>query len=64
MKERLLKNWTLWRIIRFVLAITFIVIGIIKIDYILILAGAFLMFQALANTCVSCVGGNCEIPQK
>lgn len=64
MKERLLNNWTAWRIIRFVLSITFITIGIIKLDYILIAAGVFLLIQALANTCVSCATGNCEIPQK
>jgi len=63
-KARLLSNWSLWRIIRLVLSVLFITSGIIAIDYILILAGAFLLGQAVLNTCVTCVSGNCEIPQK
>ncbi len=64
MKERLLKNWTTWRIIRFVLSIVFITMGAIKLDYILIAAGVFLLIQAIVNTCATCAAGNCEIPQK
>jgi hypothetical protein len=63
-KARLLYNWSLWRIIRLVLSVLFIISGIIAIDYILILAGVFLLGQAVLNTCVTCVSGNCEIPQK
>lgn len=61
-KARLLSNWNLWRITRLVLSIAFIVSGIINLDYILILAGVFLLGQAVFNTCVTCVSGNCEIP--
>jgi hypothetical protein len=64
LKARLLSNWTLWRITRLVLSIVFIVSGIINLDYVLILAGVFLLGQAVFNTCVTCVTGNCEIPQK
>ena len=63
-KQRLSTNWSLWRIIRFVLSILFIISGIIATDYILILAGVFLLGQAILNTCVTCASGNCEIPQK
>ena len=63
-KARLLYNWSLWRIIRLVLSVLFIISGIIAIDYILILAGVFLLGQAVINTCVTCVSGKCEIPQK
>jgi len=63
-KARLLSNWNLWRITRLVLSIVFIVSGIINLDYILMLAGVFLLGQAIINTCVTCVSGNCEIPQK
>ncbi len=63
-KARLLSNWNLWRITRLVLSIVFVISGIIAIDYILILAGVFLLGQAVFNTCVTCVSGNCEIPQK
>lgn len=63
-KQRLSSNWTLWRVIRLVLSILFIVNGIIALDYILIFAGLFLLGQAIFNTCVTCASGNCEIPQK
>ncbi|MBL7937593.1 MAG: hypothetical protein JNM51_17450 [Bacteroidia bacterium] len=63
-KQRLSTNWSLWRVIRLVLSVLFIVNGIIAIDYILVLAGVFLLGQAVFNTCVTCVSGNCEIPQK
>ncbi len=63
-KQRLATNWSLWRIIRLVLSVLFIISGIIAIDYILILAGVFLLGQAVFNTCVTCVSGNCEISQK
>lgn len=62
-KQRLSTNWNLWRIIRLVLSILFIVNGIITIDYILILAGLFLLGQTILNTCVTCVSDNCEIPK-
>jgi hypothetical protein len=63
-KQRLSTHWSLWRIIRLVLSVVFIVSGIIALDYILILAGLFLLVQAVINTCVTCVSGDCEIPQK
>lgn len=63
MKQRLLTNWTLWRITRFVLSILFIVNGFIKADYILLFGGTFLLIHALVNSCASCATGNCEIPQ-
>lgn len=64
MKQRLLTNWTLWRIMRLVLSLVFIVQGILKTDYILLSAGLFLLIHALYNSCATCVSGNCEIPQK
>lgn len=63
-KGRLLSNWNLWRIIRLVLSIVFIVNGIINLDYILLVGGIFLLGHALLNACLTCVGENCEIPQK
>lgn len=63
-KQRLLSNWTLWRITRLVLALIFIINGIIKLDYILLIGGIFLLGYALINACAACAGGNCEIPQK
>jgi Zn-dependent membrane protease YugP len=63
LKQRLSSNWNLWRVIRLVLSIVFIVNGIIISDYILLLGGVFLLGQAVLNTCVTCVSGNCEIPQ-
>ncbi len=63
-KETLFKNWDWWRITRAVLAILFIVQGIIKGDTILAAGGVFLMIHALLNVCAACATGNCEIPQK
>ncbi len=63
-KQRLLTNWSLWRITRLVLSIVFIVNGIINLDYILLVSGVFLLGHALLNACLTCVGENCEIPQK
>lgn len=64
MKQRLLSNWNTWRIIRLSLSIVFIVSGFINSDWILLFSGGFLMVHALLNACVTCVGGNCEIPKK
>lgn len=64
MKERLLNNWSAWRIIRLVLSVALMIIGAFKLDVILVLAGVFLLLQALFNTCVTCATGNCEVPQK
>lgn len=63
-KQRLSTNWSLWRITRLVLSIVFIVNGIINWDYILLTSGLFLLGHALLNACLTCVSGNCEIPQK
>ena len=63
MKQRLLTNWNLWRIVRLVLSIFFIVNGVLKGDYILLLSGVFLFVHALLNACVTCADGSCEIPQ-
>jgi hypothetical protein len=62
-KQRLLLNWTLWRITRLALSLVFIVNGIIKLDYILLVGGVFLLGHALINACATCAGVNCEITQ-
>lgn len=64
MKQRLLTNWTLWRIARLVLSFIFIINGALKADYILLTGGVFLLIHALVNSCATCASGNCEIPQK
>ena len=63
-KSKLMTPWNLWRIIRAVLSIIFIVNGIIKADYILLFGGVFLLIHAVMNACVAYADGNCEIPQK
>jgi len=64
MKELLFNNWSLWRIIRFVLSIIFMVNGIIKADYFLLAGGVFLFIHAFLNVCSTCASGNCEVPKK
>jgi hypothetical protein len=63
LKIRLLSNWNLWRVVRLVLSIVFIFNGIINLDYVLLASGVFILGHALLNACISCAGGNCEIPQ-
>lgn len=64
MKQLLVSNWTLWRIIRFVLSIVFIVEGILNADYTLLLGGGFLFIHAIFNVCSMCANGSCEIQKK
>lgn len=64
MKNRLLKNWTLWRVARAGFALVFIVAGAGTGDYILVAGGVFLLFHALLNTCVTCAGGACNLPDQ
>jgi hypothetical protein len=64
MKQRLLTNWNLWRVIRLILSFIFVLQGILKEDYIVLAAGVFLLIHAILNSCVTCVTDNCKIPQK
>ncbi len=64
LKNLILKNWTLCRAVRMLLAFVFIFNGVFKSDNILIIGGTFLFFHALLNTCGACSNGKCEIPQK
>ena len=63
MKERLTKNWNLWRIARTVFAVTFMIAGLTTADYILFSGGLFLLVHALWNSCAVCVGDTCALPQ-
>lgn len=64
MKQLLLSNWNLWRVVRLILSIVFIIEGFIKADNILLVGGVFLFAHAILNACATCVGGSCEIPKK
>lgn len=64
MKQRLLTNWNLWRIIRLILSFIFVWQGILKVDYIVLAAGVFLLIHAIVNSCATCASENCKIPQK
>ena len=64
MKQRLLTNWTLWRITRLVMSFIFIINGALNADYILLTGGMFLLIHALVNSCATCASENCETPQK
>lgn len=52
--KRFIQNWNLVRILRMVLAISFIGYGIDSADYMLIVLGALFGMQALLN--ISCCG--------
>lgn len=56
--RQLLQNWDLVRVLRIILAVSFIGYGISSKDYMLILLGALFGIQAILN--VSCCGkGGC-----
>lgn len=61
-KERLTQNWDMWRIIRMLLALTFLVSGIVRHDTLLGITGGFLVLHTLLNACAACVGGSCDVP--
>jgi hypothetical protein len=58
-----LKNWTLWRVVRFGMGVFFCITGIVNLDYILMFGGIFLMIHALVNSCAACATGSCEVPE-
>lgn len=58
-----LGSWDLWRSTRMGLGILFIVMGLIRADYVLAAAGAFLVVHAYINACAACQTGQCEIPE-
>ena len=62
MKEQLLTGWTLWRSLRMILALIFIMLGAFRSEFILIAAGSYLFFQSLFN--LGCAGGNCGVAYK
>lgn len=64
MKELLLNNWSLWRVVRLLLSFVFIIDGALKSDTVLIFGGIFLFAHAIFNVCATCAGGSCEIPKK
>ena len=60
-KYRLLSGWNFNRILRAALAVAFIIAAAIQGDWIIMLAGGFLLSQALLN--VGCCGmGGCDVP--
>jgi hypothetical protein len=61
MKELILTNWNLWRIVRLVLGVLFVVAGIVNTDYLLAAGGGFVLFQAIFNAGCCSTGGNCSV---
>lgn len=59
-----LRNWSLWRIIRMVFAVVFLIAGMKENDAMLIIGGAFLFVHGLLSICENCAVGDCEIPNK
>lgn len=56
--NRILKNWDLTRIVRLLLGIVVAIYSITSKDYIFLMLGGILLFQAITN--VSCCGaGGC-----
>lgn len=61
MKDLLLHNWNLWRIVRLVAGLFFSYTGFVERDWMLGAAGIFLIVHAVLNLCVTCAGGSCRI---
>lgn len=59
MKETILKNWNVWRIIRLILSIVVVIAGITNADNFLVAGGVFILFQSVFNT-GCCATGNCS----
>ena len=59
MKAILLRGWTTWRLIRFVLGLFFLGSGIYRMDVVLIGGGIYLTAISLFN--LGCSGGSCNI---
>lgn len=59
MKAISLRNWSAWRIIRFVLGLFFIGAGIYRSDFILVAGGAYIAALSLFN--LGCSGGSCSV---
>ena len=59
-----LRNWSLWRIIRMVFAVVFLIAGMKENDAMLIIGGAFLFVHGLLSICENCAVCDCEIPNK
>lgn len=60
MKEIIFTGWNVWRIIRLILAIIFLVAGFWQTDYFLAAGGGFVFMQALFNA-GCCTGGHCGV---
>lgn len=54
MKNILLTNWTVWRIIKLILSIVFLVGAVHQSDYILGAGAIYLFINSIFNTCKTC----------
>jgi hypothetical protein len=57
-----LTNWNIFKWIRFVIAAFFLGYGIYHTDWLLIIAGIFLIYMIIFNK--GCMRGSCEISPK
>lgn len=62
LKYRLTTGWGIWRILRALLAVAFMIAAWQAADWLIMVAGGFLLSQALLN--VGCCGiGGCDVPE-
>lgn len=54
MKSILRDNWTVWRIVKLVLSIMFLVGALQQVDYILGAGAIYLLINSIFNTCKTC----------
>lgn len=61
-KQLLLSNWHVMRIVRLALGVGLMVGFVVEGDWILLMASAVLLFQAIFN--VGCASGGCYTPPR
>jgi hypothetical protein len=67
MKERILKNWTLTRVLFLILGISIMVQSILDLQWFGVLFGGYFASMGIFSFgCASgnCYGGNCAVPSK
>ena len=63
MKDIILNDWNIVRIIRLILALVIVVNSIQHKDWLFLALGAYFLYLAVFNIkCSTCANGNCEIP--
>lgn len=65
MKERILKNWNLMRVVKLILSLYITYQAIASKEYFLLLLAALFLYQSIWNVSACSMAGSCEVkPRK